>query len=38
VVALEPGFGIGKMCAALDPALTLSVPLTEALRAACLPE
>ena len=38
VVALEPGKSIGKMCLALDPAPTLAKPLTEALRAAGLPE
>ena len=38
VVALEPGFSISKMCLALDPALTFAEPLTEALRAAGLPE
>jgi adenylate cyclase len=38
VVALEPSFSIGKMCLALDPAPTFAEPLTEALRAADLPE
>jgi adenylate cyclase len=38
VLALQPGFSIGEWCAALDPAPAIEVPLTEALRAAGLPE
>jgi adenylate cyclase len=38
VVALQPDFSIGEWYAALDPAPAIAVPLTEALRAAGLPE
>jgi adenylate cyclase len=38
VLALEPSFSISEFCAALDPAPEMAVPMTEALRAAGLPE
>jgi adenylate cyclase len=38
VLALQPGFTIGEWCAAIDPAPEIAAPLTEALRAAGLPE
>ena len=38
VVALQPDFSVGEWHAALDPAPAIAVPLTEALRAAGLPE
>src|SRR5262249_1047597 len=38
VVGLQPGFSIGDWCAAIDPVPALAEPLTEALRAAGLPE
>jgi adenylate cyclase len=37
-LALQPGFSIAEFCATLDPAPTFAEPLTEALRAAGLPE
>jgi hypothetical protein len=38
VLELQPGFRIGEWCAAIDLAPAIAVPLTEALRAASLPE
>jgi adenylate cyclase len=38
VLALQPGFGIAEFCAANDPAPEIAAPMTEALRAAGLPE
>jgi adenylate cyclase len=38
VLALQPGFTIGGWCRALDPVPAIAEPLTEALRAAGLPE
>ena len=38
VLTLEPGFTIAELCAANEPAPAIAVPLTEALRAAGLPE
>ncbi len=38
VLALQPGFSIGEWCAAIDPAPAIAAPLTEALRAAGLPD
>ena len=38
VLALHPAFNIGEWCAAIDPAPEIAAPLTEALRAAGLPE
>jgi adenylate cyclase len=38
VLALQPGFSIAEFCAANDPAPEIAVPVTEALRAAGLPE
>jgi len=38
VLELQPGFSIGEWCAAIDPAPEITAPLTEALRAAGLPE
>jgi adenylate cyclase len=38
VLELQPGFRTAEWCAALDPAPAIAEPLTEALRAAGLPE
>jgi adenylate cyclase len=38
VLTLQPGFTIGGWCRALDPVPAIAEPLTEALRAAGLPE
>ena len=38
VLALQPGFSIGGWRAALDPVPAIAVPLSDALRAAGLPE
>jgi adenylate cyclase len=38
VISLQPNFGIGEWCAAIDPVPAIAEPLTEALRAAGLPE
>jgi adenylate cyclase len=38
VLALQPGFTIGDWCRALDPVPAIGERLTEALRAAGLPE
>ena len=38
VLELQPGFSIGEWCAAIDPAPEIAAPLTEALRAAGLPQ
>jgi hypothetical protein len=38
VLALQPGFSIAEFCAVNDPAPELAAPMTEALRAAGLPE
>ena len=38
VLALQPGFTISGWCRALDPVPAIAEPLTEALRAAGLPE
>jgi len=38
VLALQPGFSIAEYCAVNDPAPEIAVPMTEALRAAGLPE
>jgi adenylate cyclase len=38
VLALQPGFSIAEFCAVNDPAPEIAVPMTEALRAAGLPE
>jgi len=38
VLALQPSFSIGEFCAVNDPAPEIAAPLTEALRAAGLPE
>jgi adenylate cyclase len=38
VLELQPGFRIDEWCAALDPSPAIAMPLTEALRAAGLPE
>jgi hypothetical protein len=38
LVELQPGYTIGSMCAALPIAPVLAAPLSDALRAAGLPE
>ncbi len=38
VLALQPGFSIAEWCAATDPVPAIAVPLSDALRAAGLPE
>jgi len=38
VLELHPAFRIGEWCAAIDPAPEIAAPLTEALRAAGLPD
>ncbi|HYU12060.1 MAG TPA: adenylate/guanylate cyclase domain-containing protein [Stellaceae bacterium] len=38
VLALQPGFSIADWCAATDPVPAIAVPLSDALRAAGLPE
>ena len=38
VLALQPGFSIAEWCAATDPVSAIAVPLSDALRAAGLPE
>jgi len=38
VLALQPSFSIGEFCAVNDPAPEIALPMTEALRAAGLPE
>src|SRR6516164_4202589 len=38
VLELQPGLSIGEWCAAIDPAPEIAAPLTEALRAAGLPQ
>jgi adenylate cyclase len=38
VLELQPGFRIGEWCAAIDLTPAIAVPLSDALRAACLPE
>ena len=38
VLPLQPSFTIGEWSAAIDPASDIAVPLTEALRAAGLPQ
>ena len=38
VLALQPGFSIAEWCAATDPVPAITLPLSDALRAACLPE
>jgi len=38
VLELQPRFSIGEWCAAIDPAPEIAAPLTEALRAAGLPQ
>jgi len=38
VLELQPRFSIGEWCAAIDPAPEIAAPMTEALRAAGLPE
>ena len=38
VLALQPGFSIAEWCAATDPVPAIALPLSDALRAAGLPE
>ena len=38
VLALQPGFRIAEFCAVNDPAPEIAAPMSEALRAAGLPE